>query len=78
MIVVLFLEVADMPKVHSVGGVAKLLDVPPRKVTALFYNKVLPSHQAPIVGGRRLIPNGMIPKIAAALGVSASHMACVS
>ncbi|MCH8854410.1 MAG: hypothetical protein IID41_17420 [Planctomycetes bacterium] len=67
-----------MPKVHSVGGVAKLLDVPPRKVTALFYNQVLPSHQAPIVGGRRLIPSAMIPKIATALGVSVRRTALAS
>ena len=54
-------------KVHSVGGVAKILNVSPRQVTALFYNKVLPGHQAPIVGGRRLIEGRMIPKIAEAL-----------
>ena len=64
-----------MPKFHSVGGVARLLDVPPRKVTALFYNRILPGHQAPIVGGRRLISSEMIPKIAAALGVRVKRLA---
>ena len=56
-----------MSKIHSVGDVAKLLNVSPRRVTHLFYEKVLPDHEAPIVGGNRLIPDTLIPKIAGAL-----------
>lgn len=56
-----------MPQIYSVGSVARLLDVRPRQVTALFYNGVLPGHEAPIVGGRRVIQHNMIAKIAATL-----------
>ena len=67
-----------MPKVYAVGGVAKMLNVSPRRITALFYDKVLPGHRAPIVGGRRLIPASLVPTIAGALedrGVAVEHAA---
>ena len=56
-----------MPKVHSVGGVAKILNVSPRSITHLFYERILPDHEAPIIGGNRLIPDRLIATIAGVL-----------
>ncbi len=56
-----------MSQVHSVGSVAELLGVNPRRITHLFYEKILPSHEAPVRGGNRLIPARLIRVIAEVL-----------
>lgn len=52
---------------HSVGDVARLLGVRPSQITALFYSRKIPDDLCPIVGGRRLIGDSEIHKIAQVL-----------
>lgn len=56
-----------MGKVHFVGGVARLLNCTPRDITLLLYERAIPEESAPLVGGRRLIPESSIPLIEKAL-----------
>jgi hypothetical protein len=52
----------------SVSDVARRLNVRPRVISDLFYHRVVPDDACPVVGGRRLIPGGMLPVIEAAVG----------
>lgn len=64
-----------MPEVEelTVSGAARELSVElgytvrPRDISKLFYDRVLPDVQCPIVAGRRLIRRGCLPMIADAL-----------
>ena len=51
----------------SVGDVANILDVPPPKITDLFYKREVRADQCPVVGGRRLIPPRYVAVIAMVL-----------
>ena len=51
----------------TVSDVARRLDVRPRLITDLFYQRRLSDARCPIVGGRRLIPEDYVSTIAFAL-----------
>ena len=51
----------------TVAEVARTLDVRPRDISDLFYQRVLDAKRCPIVGGRRLIPEDYVSVIEAAL-----------
>jgi len=48
----------------SVSEAARRLGARPRDITGLFYNRHIRDDLAPIVGGRRLIPEKLLPVIA--------------
>jgi hypothetical protein len=50
-----------------VSEVARLLGVPPREISDLFYQRRLDDEICPVVGGRRLIPVEYIPVIRSVL-----------
>ena len=52
---------------HSVSEVARQLGVKPRDISDLFYSRELRDDLCPIVGGRRLIPDTYVDKIAEVL-----------
>ena len=56
-----------MANYQSVGEVAQDLDVSPRAITTLFYEREVRTDLAPIVGGRRLVPPELVPAIRMAL-----------
>ena len=45
-----------MADVFSVSDLARKFDCPPRDISDLLYARIIPDHECPIVGGRRLIP----------------------
>ena len=47
----------------TVSNAARLLDVRPRDISDLFYQRVLDGTRCPIVGGRRLIPRDYVAVI---------------
>jgi len=51
----------------SVSEVARRLGARPRDISDLFYRRQLSDERCPIVGGRRLIPENYVHRIAAAL-----------
>ena len=51
----------------SVSQVARRLKARPRDVSDLFYRRRLRDDLCPIVGGRRLIPEGYLDMVAAEL-----------
>ena len=53
-----------MSDLMCVGDVARRLGVRPSQVTALFYEHRLRDDLCPIVGGRRIVPEGMLDVIA--------------
>jgi len=48
----------------SVGAVAKRLGLKPGDITRLFYDGRISDDLAPVVAGRRLIPEELVPVIA--------------
>jgi len=56
-----------MPRLLSVSEAARLLGAKPKDVSDLFYCRELRDDLCPIVAGRRLIPEGYVETIAAAL-----------
>ena len=48
----------------SVGDVGRQLGVNPKLITDLFYQRLMRDDLCPIVGGRRLIPESVVPVIA--------------
>ncbi len=62
-----------MSEFTTVGGIARVLsdrlglDVRPPDITNLYYRRLLPGVDCPIVGGRRLIPLDQLPAIEAKL-----------
>lgn len=61
-----------MEQVFTVGEIARLLGVLPRKVSDVFYQGKVPSDRTQIAGGRRLIPISLLPAIREALGIEGS------
>lgn len=51
----------------SVSEAARRLGARPRDISDLFYRRQLSDERCPIVGGRRLIPENYVHRIAAAL-----------
>ena len=51
----------------TVSEIARALGCPPRAISDLFYRRALCDEACPIIGGKRLIPPGYVPAIAAAL-----------
>ncbi len=51
----------------TVSEVARKLDRRPRDISDLFYHRDIPDAECPIVGGRRLIPAELLPRIQSAL-----------
>jgi hypothetical protein len=51
----------------SVGELAKELDVPPWRISTLYYRRILDCDKCPVVAGRRMIPRSYIPTIRAAI-----------
>jgi hypothetical protein len=66
-------EAATMAEYYSVSEAAEQLErrhgvvVPPRVLSDLIYQRILPVDHCPIVGGRRLIPMDLLPAIEAKL-----------
>jgi hypothetical protein len=56
-----------MPRLLSVSEAARLLGARPKDVSDLFYRRELRDDLCLIVAGRRLIPDGYVETIAAAL-----------
>ena len=56
-----------MDKIYSVSEAARELNVPPRDITAIFYEKRIPDSAGPIIGDRRIIPATSLPLIEKAL-----------
>jgi hypothetical protein len=52
---------------YGVGDVARKLNVHPKVLTQMFYRGALDAARCPIVCGRRLIPEDILPDIAAKL-----------
>jgi hypothetical protein len=50
-----------------VSDLARQLDVNPRTISDLFYQRKLDDGRCPIVGGMRIIPEDYVPAIKAAL-----------
>jgi hypothetical protein len=50
-----------------VSDAARRLGANPKDITDLFYRRVLRDDLAPIIGGRRIIPEEMLPVIHMAL-----------
>jgi len=48
---------------YGVSDLARLLDVSPRDISILLYERRLPDDLCPIVSGRRVIPEEVIPRI---------------
>lgn len=42
-------------------------EVRPRDITLLFYDRALPDNAAPVISGRRVIPESLLSDIVAAL-----------
>ena len=53
-------------KFLTVSDAARELNVRPRDISDLFYQRRLPDDFCPLVGGRRLIPAEQLPTIRAA------------
>lgn len=51
----------------SVGDAARALNVRPRDITRLLYDRRVSVERCPIIGGRRMIAPSMLPEIAIAL-----------
>ena len=51
----------------ATSEVARELNVPPRRISDLFYDRVLDDKLCPIVGRRRLIPRDYVQTIREAL-----------
>jgi hypothetical protein len=51
----------------SVSDVARRLGVTPRRISDLFYRRVLDDDACPIIAGRRLIPENYLGAVRAAL-----------
>jgi hypothetical protein len=51
----------------TVSDVARRLGVRPRDISDLFYSRRLADTHCPVVGGRRLIPEHLLPAIASIL-----------
>ncbi len=51
----------------SVSGAARRIGVAPKAISDLFYARVLDDEQAPVLSGRRLIPESYLPTIREAL-----------
>ena len=49
-----------MAAVFSVSDLARKYDCPPREISDLLYARIIPDHECPIVGGRRLIPAKLV------------------
>jgi hypothetical protein len=52
---------------RSVSEIARVLGVRPRDISDLLYQRGLRDEQCPLVGGRRLIPDAVVPEIEQAL-----------
>lgn len=52
-----------MPKYFSVTELARKFDCKPRDITELFYQRRVSDDKAPVIGGRRLIPESLVPEI---------------
>ena len=61
-----------MAGIISVSDLARRLGVPPRRISDLFYQRVLRDEICPIVGGRRLIPETYVEEVGRALRHKAS------
>jgi len=46
-----------------VSEIAREVGCRPRDISDLLYARLLPDHDCPIIGGRRLIPDDLIPEI---------------
>ena len=46
-----------------VSEAARRVGCRPRDISDLFYNRLIPDDACPIVGGRRLIPPALLPRI---------------
>jgi hypothetical protein len=47
----------------TVSEAARRTGCRPRDISTLFYDRILGDDDAPIVGGRRMIPESLLPKI---------------
>ncbi len=56
-----------MPDHMTTGQIAQQLGVNPRRISDLFYQRVVSADDAPVVSGMRLIPSRKLTAIAAAL-----------
>ena len=56
-------------QIYTITEVARLLGVPPRKISDLFYAQKIPSDDVQIIGRHRLMPISLLPTIRAALGI---------
>ena len=56
-----------MPSLFSVSEAARLLGARPKDISDLFYRRELRDDLCPIVAGRRVIPEGYLDTIRAAL-----------
>jgi hypothetical protein len=59
----------------TVSDAARRLDANPRDISDLFYRRQLRDDLAPIVGGRRMIPEEMLEVIRLALKRNGKHVA---
>jgi hypothetical protein len=53
----------DMTDRVIVSEAARRTGYRPRDISNLFYERLLSDEDAPVVGGRRLIPESLIPRI---------------
>lgn len=56
-------------RVYTVGELARLLGVPPWRISNLLYQQRVRPDLSYVVAGRRIVPHAMLPDIRAALGV---------
>lgn len=54
-------------ELFTVSDAANMLNVRPRIISDLFYQRTLDGKRCPLIGGRRLIPKGYLPVIKAAI-----------
>lgn len=52
-----------MARSQSISDIARLVGLPPRLLSDLFYQRVLDDARCPIVAGRRIIPEDYVPEI---------------
>ncbi len=54
-------------ELFTVSEAARILNVRPRIISDLFYQRSLDGKRCPLIGGRRLIPKDFLPVIKAAI-----------
>ena len=53
----------------TVSEIARILQIPPRKISDALYQRRIPDDKCQVVGGRRLIPISLLPQIKEVLGL---------